>query len=309
MISNLEKKNIENICLNENFNTFKVSDYKLLEEESENYSDWLNSGYNSDMEWMKKNVDKRKDVSLIQEDTQSVIVLTYNYNIDLKHSSDEFKISRYAWGDDYHNYIPKKLKRICKELKEIYPNEEFKHYIDTGPILEKQWAVQSGTGWQGKNSLILNRKLGSYFFIAVIFTTLKIDSDELVRDYCGKCTKCIDACPTKAIVEEKVVDSNKCISYWTIESREDSFPDEVSKNLDGWAFGCDICQEVCPWNNHRVPVQIEDFVLPRNGRTNINPEYIKSISEEEYKEICIKSPLKRPKHSGMLRNIREIGSN
>jgi len=309
LISNLEKKNIENICLKENFNTFKVSNYKTLGDESENYIKWINYGYNSDMIWMNNNIDKRKDVRLVQTNTKSVIVLTYNYNTGIKHISDNFKISRYAWGDDYHNYIPKKLKRICNELKQIYPNEEFKHYIDTGPILEKQWAIQSGTGWQGKNSLILNRKLGSYFFIAVIFTTLKIDSDELVKDYCGKCTKCIDACPTKAIVEDKVVDSNKCISYWTIESREDSFPDGVSKNLEGWAFGCDICQEVCPWNNHRVPIQIEDFVLPRDGRTNINPEYIKSITESDYKEICIKSPLKRPKHYGMLRNINEIESN
>lgn len=309
MISSEERKRIEKICLDENFNTFKVSNYRLLDEEIENYSDWIAKGYNSNMEWMSNNIDKRYDVRNIQENTNSIIVLTYNYNIDTEYNSDKYKISRYAWGDDYHNFIPKKLKRICKTLKGDYPNEEFKYYVDTGPILEKQWAVQSGTGWQGKNSLILNRKLGSYFFISIILTTLKIESDELVKDYCGKCTKCIDACPTNAIVLDKVVDSELCISYWTIESRDESFPNQISDNLNGWAFGCDICQEVCPWNNHRVPVQIEDFVQPREGRTNINPNFIKSLKEEDYKELCIKSPLKRPKHSGMLRNISELERN
>ncbi|MFN3194709.1 MAG: tRNA epoxyqueuosine(34) reductase QueG [Chlorobiota bacterium] len=309
MISSEERKRIEKICLDENFNTFKVSNYRLLDEEIENYSDWIAKGYNSNMEWMSNNIDKRYDVRNIQENTNSIIVLTYNYNIDTEYNSDKYKISRYAWGDDYHNFIPKKLKRICKTLKEDYPNEEFKYYVDTGPILEKQWAVQSGTGWQGKNSLVLNRKLGSYFFISIILTTLKIESDELVKDYCGKCTKCIDACPTNAIVFDKVVDSELCISYWTIESRDESFPNQISDNLNGWAFGCDICQEVCPWNNHRVPVQIEDFVQPREGRTNVNPNFIKSLKEEDYKELCIKSPLKRPKHSGMLRNISELERN
>jgi epoxyqueuosine reductase len=309
MISRIERQNIEKICLDENFSTFKVSNYKLLDKESKNYSEWISKGFNSKMKWMESNIDKRKDVKKVQDGANSVIVLTYNYNIKKEHSSNNYKISRYAWGDDYHNFIPKKLKRICKKLENIYPKEEFKYYVDTGPILEKQWAVQSGTGWQGKNSLILNRKLGSYFFISIIITTLKIESDELVKDYCGKCTKCIDACPTNAIVLDKVVDSELCISYWTIESRDESFPNQISDNLNGWAFGCDICQEVCPWNNHRVPVQIEDFVQPRGGRTNINPNHIKSLSEDEYKELCIKSPLKRPKHEGMIRNIIELEQN
>lgn len=309
MISLHEKANIIGICEKENFSQIKFAKYELLSNEIENYKEWLSLGYNADMEWMKKNLDKREDVSLIQENAKSVIVLAYNYNQSTTHESNENKISRYAWGDDYHNYIPKKLKKISNELKSLYPNEEFKYYVDTGAILEKQWGIKAGLGWQGKNSLLLNKKLGSYFFISVIITTLEVEHDDLVKDYCGKCSKCIDACPTNAIISDKVVDSTKCISYWTIESKSDSFPTDISENLEGWAFGCDICQEVCPWNNHRVPIQIEDFVNPRYGETVLDKETVFNYTEDEFKERYIKSPLKRPKHYGIKRNILELEKN
>ena len=306
MISQIEKEDIIKLCEGENFSQINIAKYEILTSEIEKYNEWLAKGYNADMDWMKNYLDKRHDVRLIQENTKSIIVLAYNYNQTTKHEYGINKISRYAWGDDYHNYIPKKLKRICNVLKTTYPNEEFKYYIDTGAILEKQWGVKSGLGWQGKNSLLLNKKLGSYFFIAIIFSTLEIESDELVKDYCGKCTKCIDACPTDAIIADKIIDSTKCISYWTIESKSEKFPSEISDNLEGWAFGCDICQEVCPWNNHRVPVQIEEFVNPRYGETVLDKETIFSYTEDEFKERYIKSPLKRPKHHGIKRNILEI---
>lgn len=309
MITQLEKNNIIEICESENFIRTHFAKFELLSSEINNYKQWLSNGYNADMEWMKNNLDKREDIRLIQKDAKSVIVLAYNYNQVTKHNSNKNKISRYAWGDDYHNYIPKKLKRISTQLKEIYPNEEFKSYVDTGAILEKQWGVLSGLGWQGKNSLLLNRKLGSYFFISVIITTLEIDGDKLVNDYCGKCTKCIDACPTNAIIADKIVDSTKCISYWTIESKTEKFPNEISENLEGWAFGCDICQEVCPWNNHRTPVQFDDFVKPRFGETEFDKKIIFNYTEEEFKERYIKSPIKRPKHNGIKRNITEIEMN
>lgn len=306
MISNIEKKNIIDLCEHENFSAINIAKYEELKFEIQKYNEWLAKGYSADMDWMKNYIDKREDVRLIQENTKSIIVLAYNYNQTTKHQSDNNKISRYAWGDDYHNYIPKKLKRVCNELKTIYPNEEFKYYIDTGAILEKQWGVKSGLGWQGKNSLLLNRKLGSYFFISIIFSTLEIEHDEMVNDYCGKCTKCIDACPTDAIIADKIVDSNKCISYWTIESKVDEFPKEIAENLEGWAFGCDICQEVCPWNNTRVPIQIEDFVNPRFGETEIKKDVIFNYTVDEFKERYIASPIKRPKHQGMKRNINEL---
>lgn len=306
MISQIEKEYIIKLCENKNFTRINIAKYELLSSEIEKYNEWLANGYNADMDWMKNYIDKREDVRLIQDKTKSVLVLAYNYNQSTKHSSDSNKISRYAWGDDYHNYIPKKLKTICKELKETYPNEEFKYYVDTGAILEKQWGVKSGLGWQGKNSLLLNRKLGSYFFISIILSTLEIEDDEIVKDYCGKCTKCIDACPTDAIIADKVVDSTKCISYWTIESKSEDLPKEIAENLNGWAFGCDICQEVCPWNNQRVPIQIEDFVNPRYGETVFNKETIFNFTEEEFRERYKKSPIKRPKHHGIKRNIKEL---
>lgn len=306
MISSKERENIVNICENENFIRINFAKYELLNEEIAKYKHWISNGFNADMHWMENNIDKREDVRLIQDKTNTVIVLAYNYNQTTLHKTQYNKISRYAWGDDYHNYIPKKLKRICNELKNIYPNENFKYYTDTGAILEKQWGVKSGLGWQGKNSLLLNKKLGSYFFISIIFTTLEIENNDLVKDYCGKCTKCIDACPTEAIIEDKIIDSNKCISYWTIESKSEKFPTEISENLEGWAFGCDICQEVCPWNNHRVPVQIDEFVNPRYEETEFDQEIIFNYTEEEFKERYIKSPIKRPKLQGIKRNILEI---
>lgn len=309
MISQIEKENIIKLCEGENFSQINIAKYELLTSEIEKYKEWLSKGYSADMDWMKNYLDKREDVSLIQENTKSIIVLAYSYNQTTMHESETNKISRYAWGDDYHNYVPKKLKRICNELKSTYPNEEFKYYIDTGAILEKQWGVKSGLGWQGKNSLLLNKKLGSYFFIAIIFSTLEIENDELVKDYCGKCTKCIDTCPTNAIIADKIVDANKCISYWTIESKSENFPDEISENLEGWGFGCDICQEVCPWNNHRVPVQKEEFVNPRFGETVLDKLTIFNYTEDEFKERYIKSPLKRPKHHGIKRNIIELEKN
>ncbi len=306
MISQIEKEKIIEICDKENFSKVNFAKYELLQFEIENYKDWISKGFSADMEWMKNYLDKRLDVRLIQDNTKSIIVLAYNYNQTTLHEKDVNKISRYAWGDDYHNYIPKKLKRICSELKIIYPKEEFKYYVDTGAILEKQWGIKSGLGWQGKNSLLLNKKLGSYFFISIIFSTLEIEKDELVKDYCGKCTKCIDACPTNAIIEDKIIDSTKCISYWTIESKAENFPKEISDNLEGWAFGCDICQEVCPWNNHRVPVQIEDFVKPRFEETVFEKETIFNYSIDEFRERYIKSPIKRPKIHGIKRNLLEV---
>lgn len=257
------------------------------------------------MDWANNYLEQRADVRLLFENTKSVIVLIHNYKTIL-HSENNYKISKYAWGDDYHNVLKSKLKKLCNSIKTQYPDFEYRHFTDTAPILERQWAVKAGLGWQGKNGLFISRKLGSFNFISVILCNLEVDNQKQITDHCGKCTKCIDACPTNAIVQPFVIDANKCIAYWTIETRNDEkFPKEIKENLKGWAFGCDICQDVCPWNNHRVAQTSELRFYPRE-KTNINPEEVKNLNEEEFVIKFNNSPIRRAKLVGLTRNIKEL---
>jgi len=290
------------------FSEMKVANAEPLNHQFENYKLWLDLGFNATMEWMENNLDKRKDVSLILDNVQSVITLAFNYNVKLESdSSANGKISSYAWGRDYHDVVKKKLIQLEKYIVEIAPEQNTKSYIDTGPVLERQWAEKAGLGWQGKNGMIINRTLGSYFFIGIIFTTLPLPYDTIDLDRCGHCTKCIDACPTNAIVMNKVVDSNKCIAYWTIESKPDvEFPEDIAKNLKGWIFGCDICQDVCPWNNHRVKPQIDENFQPRNNETFLDLANIMEMTQEEFSVRFSKSPIKRTKLAGLKRNASTL---
>lgn len=275
-----------------------------LTEEIKNYKTWLDNNYNAEMQWMARNIEKRENVLNILPEAKSVIVFAHSYFTGISHKEDNNKISRYAWGDDYHDIILKKLEIIEEFLKELSPAIKTKSYTDTGPILEKQWAVKSGIGWQGKNSLILNRNLGSYFFIGIIITSIEFDSDKTVKDYCSSCSKCIDACPTGAIIQDKVVDSNKCISYWTIEAKPNrEIPQNIKENINGWAFGCDICQEVCPWNKHKPKITSETGFQPRHNETNFVPEEVFNMTEEEFRVRFAKSPIKRTKLNGIKRNL------
>lgn len=278
--------------------------YELLEDEISNYKDWIDNSFNADMNWMNKNFEKRENIRLIQDDAESVIVLAHSYFTNQNHQSYDNKISRYAWGDDYHDVIIKKIKILEQIIKEKYPSFNSKSYVDTGAILEKQWAVRAGLGWQGKNSLILNKDFGSYFFIGVIINNFPFTNDEIEKDRCSTCKKCIDACPTGAIIADKVVDSNKCIAYWTIEAKPDKdFPDDIRENLNGWAFGCDICQEVCPWNKNKPKITEELSFYPRNNETNFDYEQIKEFSEETFRTRFKNSPIKRTKLNGIKRNL------
>ncbi len=290
------------------FQDLGIAPYILLSEEIKNYNNWLDNNNNADMNWMERNIDKREDISLILPEVKSVIVLMYKYKTHFEHNTNFGKIARYAWGTDYHEIIPPKLREIERLLFEHQPNSKSKSYVDTGAVLEKDWAIKAGIGWQGKNSLVLNKKEGSYFFISVIFTTIDFQSQPIViKDYCGKCTKCIDACPTGAITSPKIVDSKKCISYWTIEAKaEKTIPEEIKLNLNGWVYGCDICQEVCPWNNHRVKPSLDILLFPRNDETNLKLEEIKQMSQEEFSLRFSKSPIKRPKLAGLKRNAEAL---
>lgn len=302
-VDNFIKNKIKEQAVSLGFLEMKVAKYEILSNEMQNYSKWIGSGYNATMKWMEKNIDKRKNIRNVLENAQSVLVFSHSYYTAINHNGNNYKISRYAWGDDYHIILMEKLKKIENYLISLFPKCKTKSYVDTGPILEKQWAVRSGLGWQGKNSLILNKDYGSYFFIGIIITDLIFQNDEVVEDKCGTCTKCINACPTNAIIGDRVIDSNKCISYWTIEAKHDlAIPLEIRNNMNGWAFGCDICQEICPWNKNKPKLTTEKSFFPRY-ETNFNPEELKKMSTEEFNFKYKNSPIKRTKLKGILRNL------
>jgi epoxyqueuosine reductase len=269
---------------------------------SDNFNLWLQNDYQADMGWLLRNSEKIINPELVLKDIKTVIVFAYSYNTGIIHQSEKHKISRYAWGDDYHDIILPKLNDIINIIKTILPESNAKAYVDSGPVLEKFWAEKAGIGWQGKNSLIINKEYGSYFFLGVILTDIAFEESPKYDNYCGKCSKCIDSCPTSAILNNKVLDSNKCISYWNIESKDNQFPLSVKDHLNKWAFGCDICQEVCPWNKKAINVIKPEF-LPRNNETNFNSDEVQNLSEEAFRLKYKNSPIKRRKLKGILKNI------
>ncbi|MHB9012226.1 MAG: tRNA epoxyqueuosine(34) reductase QueG [Ignavibacteriaceae bacterium] len=275
-----------------------------LKEEINRLEEWLAKGYQAEMSYMGNNVDKRKDVSNILQNAKSVISLGLNYyhNIKFSNNPGTGKVSRYAWGKDYHLIIWGKLSRLESELKEIDNNFESKSYVDTGPVMDKVWAVKSGLGWMGKHTNLINKEFGSWFFIATIITNFEFDYAIPIPDFCGTCTACIDACPTDAIVNPYIVDSNKCISFLTIENKNE-ISDEFKGKFNNWIFGCDICQDVCPWNiKFSQETSSEDFNHPENMELNLNE--VLEMSEEGFKSKFFNSPVKRTKLVGLKRNAK-----
>lgn len=281
----------------------------ILTHEFDNYEKWIKNHYNADMAWMERNVDKRKDPSQVLENTKTILITAFNYFSKYKHefNSKKGKISRYAWNYDYHDIVKEKLDLLINFLKNRFPSSRFKSYVDTGPILEKIWAEKAGIGWQGKNSLIISKKIGSYFFIGTILTDFEFTADEQISDNCYSCRKCIEACPTDAIIEDKIIDSNKCISYWTIEAKpEKEIPEEISKKQENWLYGCDICQEVCPWNKNLPPITTELKLHPRLNQTSLEIDSIISMQHLDFSARFKKSPIKRTKLDGLKRNAISI---
>jgi epoxyqueuosine reductase len=281
---------------------------EILFEESGKLAEWLKKEMNAGMEYMGKNFEKRKDVTKILPGAKSVISLGLNYytsnsyfknDSNGKDSPPVGKVSRYAWGKDYHLIIWAMLDELEEELKHIDPNFESISYVDTGPMMDKAWAVRSGIGWLGKHTNVINRENGSWFFIANIITNTEFDYSEQIPDFCGSCTACIDACPTDAIVQEYVVDANKCISYLTIENKKE-ISAEFKGKFDNWLFGCDICQDVCPWNQ-KFPVEtlIKDF-HPQYKELELDE--VNVMNEETFKAKFRTSPIKRAKLNGLKRN-------
>jgi len=281
---------------------------ELLEKEIKNLKEWLNKGYHATMEYMNRNIEKRFDVRNIFPEAKSVISLAINYFVDDNYTNKNGtgKVSRYAWGKDYHLIMWEKLEILEDELKAIEPSFQSKFYVDTGPVMDKVWAVRSGVGWMGKHTNVISREIGSWFFLATMITNYEFEYNELIPDYCGTCRACIDACPTGAIVNEYVLDSNRCFSFLTIENKGE-IPEEFKDKFDNWIFGCDICQDVCPWNKKfSKPTSEHEFNTKANKELEIDK--ILNMTDEEFKERFQSSPISRAKLSGLKRNAKFIVS-
>ena len=274
-----------------------------LKYEIKNLEEWLRHGYQGSMTYMEKNVEKRSDVKYILQDAKSVISLALNYYTGKKYSGSvsKGKVSRYAWGTDYHLIIWEKLSQLEKELKEIDQEFESKSYVDTGPVMDKVWAVKSGLGWMGKHTNVINKNFGSWIFLSTIITNYEFEYLQQVPDFCGTCTACLDSCPTDAITQEYVVDANKCISFLTIENKNE-IPDEFHRKFDGWLFGCDLCQDVCPWNIKFSKSTAEKEFYPANNNNELDLAEVINMNENEFKLRFERSPVKRTRLRGLKRN-------
>ena len=279
-----------------------------LEAEGERLATWLKRGYHGEMAWLEREPEKRSDPRLLFPDARSVIVVALNYYTGHQHSDDpeKGKLSRYAWGDDYHDVVRERLNELLGWIKSENPEADGKICVDTAPMMDKAWAVRAGLGWLGKHSNVITTDLGSWVFIGEIILNLELDyQTEIVEDHCGTCTACLDACPTAAIVEPYVVDSRKCISYATIELRDDKLPAEITANLDGWIYGCDICQDVCPWNRFEQHSGESRFE-PRMGETSLDLDEIADMPHEDYVTRFRRSAIKRTKLTGLKRNASAL---
>ena len=282
-----------------------------LDEEGRRLKEWLARGYHGAMSWMARDVEKRISPREIFPEARSMVVVALNYYTPQQHAENlaTGKVSRYAWGDDYHDVVTEKLRSLLAWIKEQDPRAEGKVCVDIQPVMDKAWAVRAGIGWLGKHSNVITTEYGSWVFIGELLLNLELEYDqEQVEDHCGTCTLCIDACPTSAITEPYVVDSNKCISYATIELRAPELPQEIEQNLSGWLYGCDICQDVCPWNRFEQ-VTTEPRFAPREGNVNAALRDIVELSHDEYVERFCGSAMKRAKLSGLQRNARALMSN
>lgn len=278
-----------------------------LDDEAIRLVEWLSKNYHGDMKWMGKNIEKRIDPTLIFPEVKSVIVTAANYYTDIKRTEDVgvAKISRYAWGDDYHNVIEQKLNELLNYIKTLNPKVDGKIYVDSGSVMEKVWAQRAGIGWQGKHSIVIAPQLGSWFFIGIILINVELDPDTNLSDQCGDCTLCIDACPTNAIVEPYLLDARKCISYQTIENKS-TVHKELTDKFENWIYGCDICQDVCPWNQKFATVtKISEF-YPREYNINPNLFELESISSKQFSEKFSNSPIKRIGHKKFIENIKAV---
>lgn len=297
------------ICLG--FDKVGIARAEELTSERAHLEEWLASDFHAEMSWMEREPEKRVNPQLLLENAKSVVVVALNYYTPHKHpeTPEVGKVSRYAWGDDYHDVLKEKLRDLLAWIKTEIPSATGKVCVDTAPIMDKAWAQRAGLGWIGKHSNLITREIGSWVFLGEIILDLELEPDAPeTMDFCGSCTACLDACPTNAIVAPRRIDANRCLSYVTIESRAAEFPAEITANLNGWLYGCDICQDVCPWNRFEQPTA-ENRFEPRPGNISPNLREISNLSVEDYITRFRRSPIKRAKLGGLQRNARLLLAN
>lgn len=279
-----------------------ISKAEFLKDEAPRLETWLKRNYQGKMSYLENYFDKRLDPTLLVPGAKSVVSLLYNYypKKDLA-KEGEYKIAKYAYGEDYHAVVKDKLKTLLENIQQGVGEIHGRAFVDSAPVMERAWAQRGGLGWIGKNSLLLNREMGSFFFIAELIIDIELEYDQAIKDYCGTCTACMDACPTNAITEPYVVDGSKCISYFTIELKE-AIPSEVKGKFENWIFGCDICQDVCPWNSFSKPNAEERFT-PAPEIEKMSRQEWTEITADVFKKVFEKSAVKRTKFLGLKRNI------
>ncbi len=276
----------------------------VLEEDARRLETWLHQNHHGSMQYMENHFDLRIDPSKLVPGAKSVITVLKNYYPSEHQSEEAPRISKYAWGKDYHEVIRAQLKEFLDELKKMYGDIQGRGFVDSAPVLERSWATRSGAGWIGKNGNLITKNNGSFFFIATLIVDIELPYDDpFAKDYCGTCRKCIDACPTDAILENKTINGSKCISYFTIELKDALIPSEMKGKFENWMFGCDTCQDVCPWNRFSKPHQENNF-NPIPAILNLSTKEWEALSEEQFKQIFRHSPLKRSKFNGIQRNLR-----
>ena len=302
---NLKKKYsdfIKNKSIELGFISCGISKSGFLENEIGRFESWLKDNYHGQMSYMERNFDKRMDTTKLVAGSKSVISLLFNYFPSKEINNDSFKISKYAYGKDYHFIIKDKLKSLLSSMRNEIGEIDGRVFVDSAPIMEKAWAKKSGLGWVGKNTNLISKKTGSFFFIAEIIVDLELEYDVEVTDHCGSCTACLDACPTDALYEPYKIDASKCISYFTIELK-DQFPNELKKDFNDWIFGCDICQDVCPWNKFSIPNK-EPLLNPKNEINQYSKKDWLELTDEVFKVAFKETPLERTKFKGLKRNIQ-----
>ncbi|NJX16079.1 tRNA epoxyqueuosine(34) reductase QueG [Tamlana crocina] len=279
-----------------------ISKAEFLEEEAPRLEKWLNKNMNGKMQYMENHFDKRLDPTKLVEGSKSVVSLLLNYFPSETQNPESYKLSKYAYGTDYHFVIKDKLKSLLQFIQNEIGEVEGRAFVDSAPVLDKAWAAKSGLGWIGKHSNLLTQQVGSFYFIAELIIDLELEYDAPTTDHCGTCTACIDACPTQAIVEPYVVDGSKCISYLTIELKE-NIPKEFNGKMDDWMFGCDVCQDVCPWNRFSKPHN-EPLFNPHPELLSMSKKDWEEITEDTFRKVFKKSAVKRTKYAGLTRNIK-----